>query len=146
VRTTAYRQGISVVGRQVPGIADALHLRDVAIATTFWLSMGYNFGYMTASDMLFDSIGVGFRVKLSDEDIADFEVLRDVAIVTVFGFLYMGCIDTTWRIRLNRPCAAAMQPNVKLLRPLVSGLLDLNFFYDDIVHVLHNTKKRTYFV
>ena len=26
----------------------------------------------------------------SDEDIADFEVLRDVAIVTVFGFLYMG--------------------------------------------------------
>jgi len=28
---------------------------------------------------------------LSDEDIADFEVLRDVSIVTVFGFLYMWC-------------------------------------------------------
>jgi len=27
-------------------------------------------------------------MRLSDEDIADFEVLRDVAIVTVFGFLY----------------------------------------------------------
>jgi len=27
---------------------------------------------------------------LSDEDIADFEVLRDVAIATIFGFLYMG--------------------------------------------------------
>ena len=33
---------------------------------------------------------MGFPVKLSDEDIADFEVLRDIAIATVFGFLYMG--------------------------------------------------------
>jgi len=32
-----------------------LHLRDVARATTFWLSMGYNFGCI--SDMLFDSRG-----------------------------------------------------------------------------------------
>jgi len=31
-----------------------------------------------------------FGVKLSDEDIADFEVLRDVAMATIFGFL-MGC-------------------------------------------------------
>jgi len=30
-------------------------------------------------------------VKLSDEDMADFEVLRDVAMATIFGFLYMGC-------------------------------------------------------
>jgi len=30
-------------------------------------------------------------VKLSDEDIADFEVLTDVAMATIFGFLYMGC-------------------------------------------------------
>jgi len=34
--------------------------RDVAMATIFWLSMGYNFGCMTASDTLFDS-RVGFR-------------------------------------------------------------------------------------
>jgi len=40
-------------------IVDTLHLRDVAMATTFWLSMGYNFGCMIASDMLFDS-GGGF--------------------------------------------------------------------------------------
>jgi len=33
-------------------------------------------------------------VKLSDEDIADFDVLRDVAVVTVFGFLHMGCTFT----------------------------------------------------
>jgi len=30
-------------------------------------------------------------VKLSDEDIAHFEVLRDVAMPTIFGFLHMGC-------------------------------------------------------
>ena len=30
-------------------------LRDVAMATTFWLSMGYNFSCMIASDTLFDS-------------------------------------------------------------------------------------------
>jgi len=48
------------------------------MATSFWLSMGYNFGCMIASDTLFDSIGRVFGVKLSDEDIADFEVLRDV--------------------------------------------------------------------
>jgi len=30
-------------------------------------------------------------VKLSGEDIADFKVLGDVAMATIFGFLYMGC-------------------------------------------------------
>ena len=44
-----------MVGRQNVDIADTLHLRDVAMATTFWLSMGYNFGCMIASNMLFDS-------------------------------------------------------------------------------------------
>jgi len=29
--------------------------------------------------------------KLSDEDIANFEVLRDVTVATIFGFLYVGC-------------------------------------------------------
>ena len=33
-----------------------------------------------------------FGFKLSDEDVADFEVLRDVAVATIFDFLYMGCI------------------------------------------------------
>jgi len=32
-------------------------LRDVAMATYFWLSIGYNFGCMIASDTLFDSRG-----------------------------------------------------------------------------------------
>jgi len=43
--------------RQNVDIADTLHLRDVAIATPFCLSMGYNFGCMIASDTLFDSRG-----------------------------------------------------------------------------------------
>ena len=59
-------------------IADTLRLRDVAMATTFWLSMGYNFGCVTAS-------GTIFELKLSDEDMADFEVLRDVAMTRNFG-------------------------------------------------------------
>ena len=32
-------------------------LRDVPMATNFWLSMGYNFGCMIASDTLLDSRG-----------------------------------------------------------------------------------------
>jgi len=32
-------------------------LRDAAMATNFWLPMGYNFGCMIASDTLFDSRG-----------------------------------------------------------------------------------------
>jgi len=32
-------------------------LRDVAMANNFWLSMGYNFGYMIASDTLYDCRG-----------------------------------------------------------------------------------------
>jgi len=30
-------------------------------------------------------------VKRSDEDMADFELLRDVAMATIFGFVYIGC-------------------------------------------------------
>jgi len=84
-----------VVGRQNADIADILHLRDVAMATPFCLSIGYNFGCMIASDTLFDSIGWVFGVKVSDEDITDFEVLRDVAMATICGFLYMGCTLAT---------------------------------------------------
>jgi len=34
-----------------------LQLSDVAMTTTFWLSMGYNFSCIIASDTLFDSRG-----------------------------------------------------------------------------------------
>jgi len=46
-----------VVGRQNADIAGTLQLRYVATATTFWVSMGYNFSCMTVSDTLFDSRG-----------------------------------------------------------------------------------------
>ena len=36
-------------------------LRDVAMATTFWLSMGYNFGCMIASATRCVILGVGIR-------------------------------------------------------------------------------------
>ena len=49
-------------------IANTLRLGDVAMATTFWLSTGYNFGCVIASDTLLDSMGWIFGVKLSDED------------------------------------------------------------------------------
>jgi len=75
-----------VAWRQNADIADTLRLADVAMATTFWLSMGNNFGCVIASDTLFDSRGWVFGVKLglSDENIADTEVLRDVAMATVY--------------------------------------------------------------
>jgi len=52
--------------------------------------MGYNFGCMIASDTLFDSRG-GFSGSSYLMKTAYFEVLRDVAMATIFGFLYMGC-------------------------------------------------------
>jgi len=53
---------------------------DVAMATIFWISMGYNFGCMIVSDMLFDSMD-----RFSDEDIAEIECLRVIAMATNFG-------------------------------------------------------------
>jgi len=74
-----------VVGRQNADIVDTLQLRDVAMATTFWLLMGYNFICMIASDTLFDPRGLVFEDKLSNEHIAEIESLRDVAVATNFG-------------------------------------------------------------
>ena len=48
------------------------------------------------------------------------EVLRDISMATIFWLSIYGVhICATWRIRLNRPCVAAMWPYVKLLSPLV---------------------------
>jgi len=55
------------------------------MATNFWFSLGYNFDCIIASDTLFDSRGWVFGVKLSDEDVADVEFLRNFATVTNFG-------------------------------------------------------------
>ena len=46
-----------MLGRENADIADTLKRRDIATATTFWLSMGYNFSCMIASDTLFDYRG-----------------------------------------------------------------------------------------
>jgi len=34
------------LGRQNADIVDTLHLSNVAMATAFWLLMGYNFGWL----------------------------------------------------------------------------------------------------
>jgi len=65
-------------------------LRDVAMATNFRTQfaitgfVGYNFGCMIASDTLFDSRGWVFGVKLSDEDIAEIQCLKVVAMAANF--------------------------------------------------------------
>jgi len=70
-------------------------LRDIAMATNsgtlFAITgfVGYNFGCMIGSDTLFYSRG-GFSGSSYLMKTADLEVLRDVAIVTVVGFLHMG--------------------------------------------------------
>ena len=50
----------------------------------FWLSMGYNFGCIIASDTLFDSTG-GFFGSSYPMKTAEIECLRVVAMVTNFG-------------------------------------------------------------
>ena len=47
--------------------------------------MGYNFACIIASDTRFDCRGWVFGVKLSDEDIAEIEFQRVVAMATNFG-------------------------------------------------------------
>jgi len=50
-------EGFRVVGQQNADIVVTLYIRDIAMATTFWLSTGCNFGCMIASNMLFDYMG-----------------------------------------------------------------------------------------
>jgi len=93
-----------VVGRQNADIAGTLHLRDIAMATTFWLSVGYNFSCMIASDMLFDSRG-GFSRSCYPMKSADFEVLGDIAMATIFWLSTYGVhIGATWQIRVLSMC------------------------------------------
>ena len=65
--------------------------------------------------MLFDSSS-GFLGSSYPMKTVDFEVLRDVAMAIMFWLSIYGVhIGTTWQIRLNRPCVAAIQPYVELL-------------------------------
>ena len=57
-----------MIDRQNADIADTLQLRHIAMATTFWLSMCYNFGCVIARDTLFDSRGEFSRSSYFDED------------------------------------------------------------------------------
>jgi len=72
-----------VVDRQNAYVADTLHPRDVALAITFWLSMGYNFGCMITRDTPFHS-RCGFSGSSYPIMTADFVVLRNVAMASIF--------------------------------------------------------------
>jgi len=60
-------------------------------------------------------------VGRQNADIADtLQLIRDIAMATIFWLSIYGVhIGATWRMRLNRPCAVAVFPYVKLLWPLV---------------------------
>ena len=111
-----------MVGQQNADMADTFHLRDVAMETTFWLSIGYNFGCVIASGRIFDST-VGF----GDQDILwRHSRFRDSKGRCYFLVFYIwGHIGATLRIWLNCPSAAAMRPYVKLLWPLVIIISDI---------------------
>ena len=52
-----------------------------------------------------------------------------------------GHIGATWRIRLNRPCAAAMWPYVKLLWPVVVIIVNDSFNTNSSLSSAHNYMK-----
>jgi len=58
---------------------------DAICYNWLWRVMGYNFGCLIASNTQFDSRRWVFGVKLSDEDIADIECQRVVAMATNCG-------------------------------------------------------------
>ena len=106
-----------LVGRQNADIADTLHLWDVAMATTFWLLMNYNFSCMSLATRCL-ILGVRFRGQAIRWRHSRFRGSQGHCHGNHF-WLYMTHIGATWRIRLNRPRAAAMRPYVKFLWPLV---------------------------
>ena len=62
----------------------------------FWLSMGWFLGWV-------------FEVKLYHENIANIDVLTDVAMATIFGFVYVGCTlvphgEYDWTVRVRQRC------------------------------------------
>jgi len=89
------------------------------MATTFYLSMGYSFGCMIACDTLFNSRG-GFSCQAIRWRHSRFRGSKGRCYGNHCWLSMYGVhIGAAWRIRVNRPCAAAMRPYVKWLWPLV---------------------------
>jgi len=97
-------EGVWVVSRRNADIA-LLHVRDV-----FWLSMGYNFGYVIASCMIFDSRGAfsgwSYPMKI-------LRFWRTLPWQPFLGFLYVGCAlappgEYKWSVHVRRWCGLIM--------------------------------------
>jgi len=74
-------------------------------------------------------------VGQQNADIADTLQLRDVATANIFCLaIFVVHTGATRRIRLNRPCTAAMRPYVKLLSPLVIIRLHCSTTYVDAAY------------
>ena len=99
-------EGVWVVGRQNADIADTLQLRDVAMTTTFYLYIGYNFGCMIAGDTLFESMGWVFGEKLWRHTLPEIGCPRDIAMATNFGNALpanrLWRETTTWGFRVKQ--------------------------------------------
>ena len=71
---------------------------------------------MHPSQAVFFASCSSYKINLQNADIADALQLRDVDMATTFWLPIYGMhigAGATWRIRPNRPCAAAMRPYVK---------------------------------
>jgi len=68
---------------------------------------GNNLGCMTASDSLFDSRGRFSGVKLSNENIAEIEVLRDV---TCHGNQFWDYISCKWTLAGDKDMRISYRP------------------------------------
>jgi len=104
-------------------------LRDVTIATSFGAQfaitgfVGYNFGCVLASNILLDSRG-GFSGQATRRRHSQFRGSKGRCHGNHFWLFKYGVhTGAIWRIRLNRSCATAMRPYVKLLWSLVFLLL-----------------------
>jgi len=85
------------------------------MATNFGTKIAITGFVRTITTILLVMDGV-WVVDQQNADIADTLQLRNVAMANIFWLsIYAVHIGATGRIRLNRPCAAAMRPDVKLL-------------------------------
>ena len=84
-----------VVGEQNADIADTLQLWNVTMATTFWLSIRYDFGCVIARCLI---LGVSFRGWSCHEDIARIEVVTSLPWQPFLAFYIWGA---HWRQLAN---------------------------------------------
>jgi len=96
-------------------IAEIECLKVVAMATNFWTKIAIDWLYVNYS-----GYGGGLSGRPTECRYCQYPASKGDCHGNHFWlFIYGVHIGTTWRMRLNRPCAAAIRPYVNLLWPLV---------------------------